>query len=114
MLFRHKDEPQKKLQVDLGDLQGQKEHLKTSLETHLKVTVYAIKDKLAVDQEKVSITELHHAVKKYVYGKGLNNSHYITIEGSTLKLNRFKGHEKEKRKKEKEAPTKSITQTWGL
>ncbi len=52
MLFRHKDEPQKKLQVDLGDLQEQKEHLKSSLETHLKVTVYVTKDKLAVDQEK--------------------------------------------------------------
>jgi hypothetical protein len=114
LLFGHKDEPQKKLQVDLGDLQEQKEHLKSSLETHLKVTVYMVKDRLTVDQEKVSMTELHHAVKKYVYGKGLNNTHYITIEGSTVKLNRFKGHEKEKRKKEKEVPTKSITQTWGL
>jgi len=114
LLFRHKDEPQKKLQVDLGDLQQQKEPLKNSLETHLKVTVYVTKDKLAVDQEKVSITELHHAVKKYVYGKGLNNTHYITIEGSTVKLNRIKVHEKEKHKKENEAPTKSLTQTWGL
>jgi hypothetical protein len=114
LLFRHKDEPQKKLQVDLGDLQEQKEALKTSLETHLKATVYLIKDKLAVDEDKVSMTELHHAVKKYVYGKGLNNTHYITIEGSTVKLNRFKGHDKDKHKKEKESPTQSITQSWGL
>jgi hypothetical protein len=114
LLFRHKDEPQNKLQVDLGDLQDQKETLKTSLETHLKTTVYDVKDRLAVDEGAVSMTDLHHAVKKYVYGKGLNNTHYITIEGSTVKLNRFKGHEKDKHKKEKESPTQSITQSWGL
>lgn len=114
MLFKHKDEPQKKLQVDLGDLQEQKEHLKASLETHLKATVYAEKDRLAVDENKVPMTELHHAVKKYVYGKGLNNTHYITIEGSTIKINRFKGHDKNKHKKDKEKPTQSLSQTWGL
>ena len=114
MLFRHKDEPQKKLQVDLGDLQEQKETLKTSLETHLKATVFLVKDKLTVDEDKVSMTELHHAVKKYVYGKGLNNTHYITIEGSTIKINRFKGHDKDKHKKEKEKPSQSLTQSWGL
>jgi hypothetical protein len=114
LLFRHKDEPQKKLQVDIGDLQDQKEHLKASLETHLKTTVYPVKDKLAVDEDKVSMTDLHHAVKKYVYGKGLNNTHYITIEGSTVKINRFKGHDKDKHKKDKEKPTQSITQSWGL
>ncbi len=114
MLFRHKDEPKKKLLVDLGDLQDHKEHLKTSLETHLKTTVYMDKDKLAVDEEKITITDLHHTVKKYVYGKGLNNTHYITIEGSTVKINRFKGHDKYKHKKEKEQPTQSLTKSWGL
>lgn len=113
MLFRHKDEPQKKLQVDLGDLQDQKEHLKANLETHLKVTVYPERDRLAVDENKVSMTDLHHAVKKFVYGKGLNNTHFITIEGSTIKINRFKGH-KDKHKKDKEKPTQSLTQSWGL
>jgi hypothetical protein len=114
LLFRHKDEPQKKLQVDLGDLQEQKEHLKSNLETHLKVTVYLDKARLAVDESKVSMTDLHHAVKKYIYGKGFNTTHYITLEGSTLKINRFKGHDKDKHKKDKEKPSQSLTQSWGL
>jgi hypothetical protein len=115
LLFRHKDEPHNKLQVDLGDLQDQKEHLTANLETHLRVTVYQTRDKLAVDSEKVSLSDLHHAVKKFVYGRGFNNTHYITLEGSTVKINRFKGHDKkEKHKKEKESPHQSVTQSWGL
>ncbi len=113
MLFRNKNES-KKLQVDLGDLENEKEHLTSYLQQHLKVTVSEAKDKLAVDEDKVSLSDLHHAVKKYIYQRNLSATHFTTIEGSTVKINRFKGKDKKKEKHGKESPHQSVTQSWGL
>jgi hypothetical protein len=111
LLFRHKNEPAK-LQVDLGDLQNEKDHLINYLQLHLKVTASPVKDKLAVDSEKVTLSDLHHAVKKYVASRhGI--THWVSLEGSTVKINRFKGHEK-KEKHGKEPPHQTATQSWGL
>lgn len=112
MLFRHKNEPQK-LQVDLGDLKEQKEPLANFLQTQLKVEVEEEKGKLLVKSEKTTLTDLHHAVKKYVYHKSLNTTQFITLEGSTVKINHFKGHEK-KEKEKKSSTHQSMTQSWGL
>jgi hypothetical protein len=114
LLFKHKDEPKKKLQVDLGDLQSEKENLINYIQTHLKVTVYQVKDKLAVDSEKVTQTDLLQTVKKFVYHRDLNVTHYVSLEPSTIKINRFKGHEKKKDKHKKESPHQTASQTWGL
>ena len=100
--------------MDLGDLQEEKEHLKKNLQSHLNVDVFDDGVKLAVDQEKVSMTDLHHAVKRFVNGRGFNATHWISIEGSTVKIKRFKGHEKNKGKHKKEPGHQNITQSWGL
>jgi hypothetical protein len=114
LLFKHKNEPQNKIQVDLGDLENEKEHLKGFLEQHLKVTVSENKDKLTVDSEKVTLSDLHHATKKFIYHKALSNTHWISLEGSTVKINRFKGPDKKKDKNKKDSQHQSLTQSWGL
>ena len=113
MLFRHKNEPGK-LQVDLGDLQNEKEHLTNYLQLHLKVLASSDKDKLIVNSENVTLSGLHHAVKKFIYSRGHGATHYISIEGSTVKINRFKGHEKKKEKHDKGSVHQTVTQSWGL
>ncbi|MCW3999040.1 MAG: hypothetical protein NWE93_02230 [Candidatus Bathyarchaeota archaeon] len=115
MLFKHKEQPQEKLQVDPGDLKEEADNLSKFLQTRLKTEVHQEKGKLIVAQtEEASLSELHHAVKKYIYHRDLNLTHYVSIEASTVKINRFKSHEKKKEKSKKEQPTKSLTQTWGL
>ncbi len=115
MLFKHKDEPHNKLQVDLGDLLNERERLIHFIQTHLKATAVPHgKEKLTVDSENVTLSDLNHAVKKFVYSRGLNITHWVSLEGSTVKINRFKGHEKKKGKHERESPSQSLTQSWGL
>lgn len=115
MLFKHKDQPQNKLQIDLGDAKDQKEKLTKFLQSRLNVEVFEAKNMLAVDSEKVSLSDLHHAVRKFVYHRDLNTTHWVSIEGLTVKINRFKVSEKKKKqKKKKEQPTQSLTQSWGL
>jgi hypothetical protein len=102
------------LQVGLGDLQNQKEHLTTFLQTHLKIVVSQDEDKLTVPSEKVSVQELQHVVTKFVYHQNLNSTHWVSVDGSTVKINRFKGADKKKEKSKKESPHQTAPQSWGL
>jgi hypothetical protein len=114
LLFGHKNKPQKELQVDLGDLQNEKENLTNFLQLHLKVSVSQVADKLAVDSEKVSVQELQHVVTKFVYHRNLNVAHWVSIEGATVKINRFTEIDKKKEKHKKEPPHQTAAQSWGL
>jgi len=91
-----------------------KEKLTSFLQLHLKVTVSQFKDKLRVDSEKVSAHELQHIVTKFVYHQNLNSTHWVSIEGSTVKINRFKGVDNKKEKHKKEPPHQTAAQSWGL
>ncbi len=102
------------LQVDLGDLQNEKENLTSFLQLHLKVSVSQIGEKLAVDSEKVSVQELQHVVTKFVYHRNLNGTHWVSIESSIVKINRFEGIDRKKEKHEKEPPHQTAAQSWGL
>ncbi len=113
MLFGHKQKPQNELKVDLGDLQNEKENLTSFLQLHLKVTVVQVEDKLRLNSEKVSAQELQHVVTKFVYHRDLNDTHWVSVEGATTKINRFKTIEK-KEKHEKEPPHQTAAQSWGL
>ncbi len=101
------------LQVDLGDLQNEKGNLTSFLQLHLKVSVSQIEDKLSINSEKVSAQELQHVVNKFVYHRDLNNTHWVSVEGATVKINRFKVLEK-KEKHDKEPPHQTAAQSWGL
>jgi hypothetical protein len=102
------------LKVEIGDLQEEKEHLTSFLQSHLKVPVTQDKDKLNVDSEKMSAQELQHAVTKFIYHRNLNSTHWVSIEEKTVKINRFKGADKKKGKDKKEKPHQTAAQSWGL
>ena len=109
LLFKHT----KNLYVDLGDLQNEKENLTQFLQSNLNVSVSSAEGKLMVDSEKISLTELEHVVNKFIYHRDLNITHWVSTENSTVKINRFEGHSKEK-KPEKEPPHQTAMQSWGL
>lgn len=113
MLFGHKNKSQSELQVDLGDLQNEKENLTSFLQLHLKVSVSQVEDKLKVDSETVSLQELEHVVNKFVYHRDLNNTYWVSAEGSTVKINKLKVIEKEE-KTTKEPPHQTAAQSWML
>ena len=110
MLFGRKN----RLQVDLGDLQGEKERLVGFLQSNLNVAVASAESKLFVESEKTSVVELKQAVDRYVHRHNLGRTHWVSIQDKTVKINRFKGAEKKKEKHSKSAPHKSMTQSWGL
>ncbi len=113
MFFEHKNKPQNELKVDLGDLVNEKEYLTNFLQLHLKVSISQAGDMLMVESEKVSLQDLQHVVNKFVYHRDLNGTHWVSVEGSTVKINRFKVIEK-KTKPEKEPPHQTAAQSWGL
>src|ERR1035437_183715 len=101
------------LQVDLGDLQNEKENLTSFLQLHLKVSVSQVEGNLRLDSENVSVQELQHVVTKFVYHRDLNGTHWVSVDGATVKINRFEVIEK-KEKHEKEPPHQTAAQSWGL
>jgi len=114
LLFGHKDRHQMGLQVDLGDLQSEKENLSSFLQSKLKVSVAPVENKLTVNSEKLSAQELQHAVTKFVYHRNLNATHWVSVEGATVKINRFQGTAKKKEKAKKEPQHQTAAQSWGL
>ena len=95
-----------KLQIDLGDLQDQKEHLSSFLLATLKVEAASSQNKLALDSEKLSPQELQKVVNKFVYRQHLNGTHWVSIEGSVVKINKFKNAKKpDKLNKNPRSPT---------
>ena len=109
MLFGHKN----KLQIDLGDLLNEKERLTSFLQSNLKVSVTPEKNKLILDSEKLSASELQKAVTEYVHRHNLSRAYYVSLEDKTVKINRFRSSEKKKEIKKSKA-SQSMTQTWGL
>jgi len=41
-------------------------------------------------------------VTKFVYQRNLNSTHWVSVEGSTVKIKRFKGAAKKKEKRKKD------------
>ena len=114
LLFGRKKNSETELQVDLGDLQSEKEHLYSFLQSSLKVSVVPAKNKLTVNSEKVSVQELQRIVTKFIYHRNFNNTHWVAIEGKTVKINRFKGDTKKKEKRKKDSLHQTPVQSWGL
>ncbi len=115
MFFRRKDKHQARFQVDLGDLQSEKEHLSSFLQSNLKeVSVVSAGNKLGVDSIDLSVQDLKRAVTKFVYHRNLNTTHWVSSEGKTVKINRFKGAAKKKEKHKDKALHQTAAQSWGL
>ena len=114
MFFGRKNGRQIELQVDLGDLQNEKEQLTSFLQSHLQVSVTPYGNKLRVNSEKLSAQELKRIMTKFVYHRNLNNTHLVSIEGTTVKINRFKRTAKKIEKHKRSAPHQTEIQSWGI
>ena len=112
MLFGHK------LQVDLGDLDQEKERLASFLNAKLKISFTAAHNKLVSDSEAAEPQDLERLVNKYVYQRKLNNTYWVSLEKNTVKINTFENKTKKQQKKpdknKKKTGTKTITQAGGL
>jgi|SRR3990170_5214692 len=114
LLFGHKNRRRIELQIDLGDLQNEKEHLSSFLQSNLKVSVAPVENKLTVNSEKLSAQELQRVVTKFVYHRNFNITHWVSVKGTTVKINRFKGTAKKTEKHKKNTPHQTAVQSWGL
>jgi len=110
LLFKHKS----LVKVDMADLDGEKENLANFLQTHYKLNSSMTSKGLELNMDDVSIISLASMVKKFVYHKNLNSTHWVTVENNVVKINKFKGSNKKKEKHGKESPHQTATQSWGL
>ena len=112
LLFGHKN---KSLQIDLGGMHEEKDKLIEFLKSTLKVDVTHIENKLALNDEKVSPQEVQRVVTKFVYRRNLNNIYWVSVDGNTIKVNKFENAAAKKTdKKKKSSGHQTITQSWGL
>ncbi|HKZ88543.1 MAG TPA: hypothetical protein VJ066_05230 [Candidatus Bathyarchaeia archaeon] len=114
MLFGNKKRRGIELRVDLGDLHKEKEHLSSFLQSNLKVSVAPVENKLTVNSENLTAQELQRVVTKFVYHRNLNSTHWVSIEGTTVKINKFEGAAKKTEKHKKNTPHQTASQSWGL
>ena len=114
LIFGHK-KSYTELQVDLGDLENEKEHLSSFLQKNLNLeaTDASAQNKLTVKSEDLSAQELRRVVTKFVYHRKLNITHWVSVEGATVKINRFK-NAKKKDKRKKDSLHQTAMQSWGL
>ena len=112
MLFKRENKTE--LQVNLGDLDNEKERLSSFLQSKLQVSVASSHNKLTMNSEDLSTRKLQRAVTKFIYHRNLNLTHWVSIEGTTVKINRFKDTAKKKEKHKKEPPHQTAIQSWGL
>ncbi len=96
----------KMLQIDLGDAKDEAEKLVNFLNSKLKIDATFNQNKITVDSEKLSPDELQHAANKFIYHQHLNNLYWVSIQGNTVKINKFKNAKKpEKNRKPGLSPT---------
>ncbi len=110
MLFKHKSV----VKVDMADLDGEKEGLANFLLSKFKLNSSVTPKGLDLNMEDVPTYQLAIIVKKFIYHKNLNSTHWVTAENNVVKINRFKGNTQKKEKNKKSNPHQNITQSWGL
>ena len=110
MLFKHKSI----VKVDMADLDSQKTQLADFLCNKFKLNSSITAKGLDLDMEVVPTYSLAVMVKKFLYHKNLNSTHWVSVENNVVKINRFKDTAKKKEKTKKSMPHQNITQSWGL
>jgi hypothetical protein len=110
LLFKHKS----LIKVEMADLDSEKTNLANFLLSQFKLKSSVTSKGLELNMEDVPAYSLAIMVKKFVYHKNLNTTHWVSVENNVVKIYRFKGTSKKKEKHKKSMPHKTITQTWGL
>ena len=110
MLFKHKST----VKVDMADLDAEKTNLANFLSSQFKLNSSITSKGLELNMEDVETSSLAVMVKKFIYRKNLNSTHWVNVENNVVKISRFKGTTKKKDKHEKSSSRQNITQSWGL
>ena len=110
MLFKHKSV----VKVDMADLDSEKANLANFLSSQYKLNSMITSKGLELNMDDVPAYSLAIMVKKFVYHKNLNSTHWVAVENNVVKIYRFKGTAKKKEKHKKSGPHQSATQSWGL
>jgi hypothetical protein len=101
----------KKLNVDLGELQDECEAISSFLSSKLKVNVTSSDNKIFVDSNSLLSNELKRLVNKFVYRRHLSHKYWVALDGDVVKVNKFKRSEK-KAKEEKGPVPSTIKHGW--
>jgi hypothetical protein len=109
MLFKHKST----IKVDMADLEAEKTNLSNYLSNQYKINSSETSNGLELNMETSEISHAVMMVKKFIYHKNLNATHWVNAENNVVKIYKFKGAKK-KEKHEKNTPHQNITQSWGL
>jgi hypothetical protein len=89
----------------MADLDCEKENLANFLLSHSKLNSSITPKGLEINVEDVSVFALAEMVKKFVYHKNLNSSHWVTVESNVVKIQRFKHQKKSKVNKHPVTPS---------
>jgi hypothetical protein len=96
----------KRPEVDLSDFEDDREKLASFLNSKLNVNVTFSQNKLTTDSKEITTSELAHGVTKFIYHQHLNQQYWVSLNGNTVKINRFKNVKKpEKPRKHGTSPT---------
>ena len=101
----------KKLKVDLGELENERESLSSFLRSKLKADVTLRGNKIFVDSDFSSSSELKRLVNKFVYHRNLNHKYWVALEGNVVKLHKFKRSETKGKQNEGITPS-TIKHGW--
>jgi len=110
LLFKHKSV----VKVDMADLDSEKTQLADFLCNKFKLNSSINAKGLDLNIESVPTYSLAIMVKKFLYHKNLNSTHWVSVENNVVKINRFKSAAKKKEKSKKSMPHQNIAQSWGL
>jgi hypothetical protein len=102
----------RKLKVDFGELEEERESLSSFLHSKLKVDVTSSGNKVLVDSENLSPKELKRLVNKFVYRRNLMNKYWVALESGVVKINKFKRAEKKEKRKKKGTTPSTIRHGW--
>ena len=102
----------RKLKVDLGEMEDERESLSSFLHSKLKVDVTSSHNKVFVDSENLSPKELKRMVNKFVYHRSLMNKYWVALESDVVKIKKFKRSEKHEKRKKKGTPPSTIRHGW--
>jgi hypothetical protein len=101
----------RKLKVDLGELENERESLSSFLRSKLKADVTLRGNKIFVDSDFSSSSELKRLVNKFVYHQNLNHAYWVALENGVVKINKLKRSEKKEKEKKGITPS-TIKHGW--
>ena len=97
--------------MDCGELEEGKDQLSNFLRKNLNEEVASDGHHVSVDLGKMSPQELKGLVNKFIYHQHLNSRYWVALEGSNVKIHKFKEKKSEKKKKHSPAPA-TIQHGW--